>query len=235
MGVQPFILPRSSQGRLSGPSGLRNAVRNAVRKSVRNPVGKPIGKPVRKSIKSAVERTASPKTQSGVTLLELVIVIFLFGIIGIVALSRTMGANTFNQLIARDQIISVARIAQNVRIGRAPVSFSITPNVGGDLLAISASHDGGVFSAVTVNAADVVIRADINQLMSCAATDGATLVTNANPLVFTYDALGELGVSGVTGSTGAVTSAARICINGDPAMSICVASSGYAYAGDCDG
>jgi type II secretory pathway pseudopilin PulG len=230
MGVQPFILPRSSQGRLSGPGGVTSAVRKSV--------GKPIGKSIGKSIESGrkrVERTASPKTQSGVTLLELVIVIFLFGIIGIVALSRTMGANTFNQLIARDQIISVARIAQNVRIGRAPVSFSITPNVGGDLLAISASHDGGVFSAVTVNAADVVIRADINQSASCAATDGATLVTNANPLVFTYDALGELGVSGVMGSTGAVTSAARICINGDPAMSICVASSGYAYVGDCDG
>ncbi len=227
MGVQPFILPRSSQGRLSGPSGVTNAVRKSV--------GKPIGKSIGKSIESAVKRTASPKTQLGVTLLELVIVISLFGIVGIVALSRTMGANTFNQLIARDQIISVARIAQNVRIGRAPVSFSITPNVGGDLLAISASHDGGVFSAVTVNAADVVIRADINQSMSCAATDGATLVTNANPLVFTYDALGELGVSGVMGSTGAVTSAARICINGDPAMSICVASSGYAYVGDCDG
>jgi type II secretory pathway pseudopilin PulG len=227
MGVQPFILPRSSQGRLSGPSGVTNAVRKSV--------GKPIGKSIGKSIESAVKRTASPKTQLGVTLLELVIVISLFGIVGIVALSRTMGANTFNQLIARDQIISVARIAQNVRIGRAPVSFSITPNVGGDLLAISASHDGGVFSAVTVNAADVVIRADINQSMSCAATDGATLVTNANPLVFTYDALGELGVSGVMGSTGAVTSAARICINGDPAMSICIASSGYAYAGDCDG
>ena len=231
MGVQPFILPRSSQSRLSGPGG----VTSAVRKSVGKPIGKPIGKSIGKSIESAVERTASPKTQSGVTLLELVIVISLFGIVGIVALSRTMGANTFNQLIARDQIISVARIAQNVRIGRAPVSFSITPNVGGDLLAISASHDGGVFSAVTVNAADVVIRADINQSMSCAATDGATLVTNANPLVFTYDALGELGVSGVMGSTGAVTSAARICINGDPAMSICVASSGYAYVGDCDG
>ena len=227
MGVKPFILPRSSQGRPSGPSGVTNAVRKSV--------GKPIVKSIGKSIESAGERTASPKTQSGVTLLELVIVIFLFGIIGIVALSRTMGANTFNQLIARDQIISVARIAQNVRIGRAPVSFSITPNVGGDLLAISASHDGGVFSAVTVNAADVVIRADINQSMSCAATDGATLVTNAYPLVFTYDALGELGVSGVMGSTGAVTSAARICINGDPAMSICIASSGYAYAGDCDG
>jgi|GEM_PF-760800 len=231
MGVQPFILPRSSQGRLSGPGG----VTSAVRKSVGKPIGKSIGKSIEIAVESSVERMASPKTQSGVTLLELVIVIFLFGIIGIVALSRTMGANTFNQLIARDQIISVARIAQNVRIGRAPVSFSITPNFSGDLLAISASHDGGVFSAVTVNAADVVIRADINQSASCAATDGATIVTNANPLVFTYDALGELGVSGVMGSTGAVTSAARICINGDPAMSICVASSGYAYVGDCDG
>lgn len=199
------------------------------------PINLPISRHIRLSGRNAVDTSVFLKTQAGVTLLELVIVIFLFGVIGIVALSRTMGANTFNQLIARDQIISVARIAQNVRLGRAPVDFSITPTAGGDLLTISASHNGGVFSAVTVNAADVVIRADINQSASCAATDGATLVTNANPLVFTYDALGELGVSGVMGSTGAVTSAARICINGDPAMSICVASSGYAYVGDCDG
>lgn len=175
------------------------------------------------------------KAQEGVTLLELVIVIFLFGIIGIVALSRTMGSNSFNQLAARDQIVSVARIAQNVRMGRAPITFSITPNAAGDLLSIAASHNGDVFSAVTVNAADVAIRADINETASCASTDGATLVTNANPLVFTYDALGELGVSGVTGSTGTVTSAARICINSNAVMSVCVASSGYAYAGDCDG
>ena len=181
-------------------------------------------------------RILSPrKAQEGVTLLELVIVIFLFGIIGIVALSRTMGSNSFNQLVARDQIVSVARIAQNVRMGRAPITFSITPNAAGDLLSIAASHNGDVFSAVTVNAADVAIRADINETASCASTDGATLVTNANPLVFTYDALGELGVSGVTGSTGTVMSAARICINSNAVMSVCVSSSGYAYAGDCDG
>ena len=223
MEVPPVNLPIRSHGYLSG----RGAVGSAVGSAVDSTVGS--------KVDSTVGSTTYPKTQSGVTLVELIIVIFLFGVIGIVALSRTMGANTFNQLIARDQIISVARIAQNVRLGRAPVSFSITPNVGGDLLAISASHGGGVFSTVTVNAVDVVIRADINQSMSCAVTDGATLVTNTNPLMLTYDALGELGVSGVTGSTGAVTSAARICINGDPAMSICVASSGYAYVGNCDG
>lgn len=175
------------------------------------------------------------KAQAGVTLLEFVIVIFFFGIIGIVALSRTMGSNSFNQLVARDQIISVARLAQNVRIGRAPVTLLITPSSAGDLLAIEASHDGGVFSAVTVNASDVVIRADINQIASCSSTDGASLVTFDNPLVFTYGALGELGVSGVTGSTGVVTSSARICINSDAVMSICVGSSGYSYVGDCDG
>ena len=73
MGVQPFILPRSSQGRLSGPGG----VTSAVRKSVGKPIGKSIGKSIEIAVESAVERTASPKTQSGVTLLELVIVFFL--------------------------------------------------------------------------------------------------------------------------------------------------------------
>ncbi|MDF1766943.1 MAG: type II secretion system protein [Gammaproteobacteria bacterium] len=172
--------------------------------------------------------------QRGMTLFELIIVIFLFGIIGVTALPRLLGSNTFNQIVVRDQIVSVARVAQNARLGRAPISLTIQPNVDGSTLAISAAHGGTVLQTSSVDAEDVILRADINETASCASSDGATLVTNTNPLTFNFTALGELGVSGVAGSTGLVTSAARICVNGDASMSVCISASGFASIGDCD-
>lgn len=170
----------------------------------------------------------------GATLIELVLVIFLFGVIGVVALSRVLGDSTFDQIVVRDQFVAMARFAQNARLGRAPISLTLQPSVSGDQITLTAAHGSTTLSTATVDSANVTLRADINETASCGVTDGASVVSNANPLVFSYEPLGDLGVSGVTGGTGTVLSAARLCINANPAMSVCVAQSGYAAVGDCD-
>jgi prepilin-type N-terminal cleavage/methylation domain-containing protein len=174
------------------------------------------------------------RRQRGVTLFELIIVIFLFGVIGVVATSRILSANTFNELLVRDQIISLARVAQQSRLGRAPISLSLQPSADTRQLTVRATHGSEVLRSVTLNSADVSLRADINNTASCAATPGAASITSANPLTISYNALGSLGVSGVTGSTGAVSSAMRVCINSKAEMSVCISATGLAYAGKCD-
>ena len=73
------------------------------------------------------------RIQLGFTVIELVIVIVILSIISIVTMSRIIGGNSFNAIIVRDQVISLARTAQQNAIGRTNVSMTITPNVGGDL------------------------------------------------------------------------------------------------------
>ena len=70
---------------------------------------------------------------SGFTLVEIIITIVLVATVSMVAMSRLVEGNGFNAIIVRDQIISLARTAQQNALGRTNVSMTITPNVGGDL------------------------------------------------------------------------------------------------------
>ena len=174
------------------------------------------------------------RIQLGFTVIELVIVILILSVISIVTMSRIIGGNSFNAIIVRDQVISLARTAQQNAIGRTTVSMTITPNVGGDSVTIVTSYAGGNIVSSTTPLDNVSLSGDINNTASCAVTSGVDAITNAAPLTLTFGELGDLGVSGVTGSTGAVTSAVRICLNDTASESVCVSPSGFAYAGDCD-
>lgn len=168
------------------------------------------------------------------TIVELVLVIIIISIIGMVTMSRIIGGDSFNAIIVRDQIISLARTAQQNSLGRANVSMTITPNVGGDSVTIVTTDGGGNIESFAVSLDSVSLSGDINDTDSCSVTSGVDAITNATPMTLTFGELGDLGVSGVTGSTGAVTSALRICLNDTASESICVSPSGFAYAGDCD-
>ena len=65
--------------------------------------------------------------------MEIIITIVLVATVSMVAMSRLVEGNGFNAIIVRDQIISLARTAQQNALGRTNVSMTITPNVGGDL------------------------------------------------------------------------------------------------------
>lgn len=170
----------------------------------------------------------------GFTVIETVIAIVLVGILSAVTISRFLQSDTYNPSIARDQIISLSRSAQQKAISRADVTLTIQP-VGNQLEIRLADGDGEIESA-TVDNASLILRGDVNELDGCEVTDGVDLITNAAPFVLEYDELGDLLRGGVTGSTGypvAVSTGARICLNADAAMSICWSAAGYAYIGDC--
>lgn len=173
----------------------------------------------------------------GFTIVELVIVIFVLGVISATAMSRFSDENAFTGLVVRDQIISQARRAQQGSFGRANMSMVFTPNLAGteatiEVLQAAASD---ALSSVTIPIDSLTLTGDTNVTTSCTAAGVG--ITNSNPFTLTFGELGDLvASSGVAGaaSYGAPTTAVRFCVNEDINYSVCVSPAGFAYAGDCD-
>lgn len=171
----------------------------------------------------------------GFTLVEIVIVILILAIISAVFMARLGGANTFNGLVVRDQIIALTRIAQQSSFGRSGVTMTFTPNPAGDEATIVAEETNGVIEQVIVPITSLSLAGDIDETDSCGSTFGGDAINSSNPLTITFGALGTIvASSGVGTSAGAVNTALRFCVNNDPALSVCFAPSGFAYIGDCD-
>lgn len=165
----------------------------------------------------------------GFSIIEIVVVLVILGVVSVAITSRVLRADTYNAAIARDQVISLARTAQQKAIGRNDVSLSIQG--AGNNFEIRVSDSTGVIESSRVARSSVDVQADVNQLSGCAALAGNT-VTDVTSFVLRYTELGDLLEGGVGGTAG-ITTGARVCINNDPAMSVCVSAAGYAYAGDC--
>lgn len=172
--------------------------------------------------------------ESGFSIVELVVVIAILSIISVVAMSRFSRGNAFEGVIVRDQIISLARTAQQNSFGRADVVMTIQPTGGGDL-EIETTADGTTVEKITTSMSALSLTGDRNVTTSCSPGGGGSAITNANPMIFTFGELGDIASpSGVSGSAGDVNSGLRVCINNDANLSVCVSPSGFAYIGDCD-
>jgi MSHA pilin protein MshC len=186
-------------------------------------------------------KTSKCRNPNGFTIVEIVIVLVIVSILAATVFTRFLDNDTFNSIIVRDQIISMARIAQQASLGRADVSLTITPTAP-DSVTIDVSEVGGSIQSVVLDLSGVSLRGDINTLVSnqtpsCAASGGINPIAALTPMTINFDELGDLAASGVTGATGAITSALRICLNNDANVntdSVCVSPAGFAYAGSCD-
>lgn len=175
------------------------------------------------------------RPRDGFTLVEVMITILLIGIVSAFAVSRLISSDTFNASITRDAIISSARSAQQKAIGRSAVVLTLTPS--GDTLEMEIEDENGNVQSSSAPIGDLVLSGDVNELDSCSVTPGGEAITASSPMVIGFDALGNLEEGGVQGAPGypeTVSGGMRICINNDPASSLCLSAAGYAYAGDCD-
>lgn len=170
-------------------------------------------------------------TTQGFTVIEVVIVILVVGIVSAVAMVRAMRSDVYNAAITRDQIVSMARSAQQKAIGRSDVELVLQPI--GNILHLRILDSSGEVQASTSPLASVGLRADINQLASCNVLAGASEVTPGSPFVLRYNYLGDLLEGGPSGGEASVSTGARMCINGDSSMSVCLSAVGFAYVGDC--
>ncbi|ALO45165.1 prepilin-type N-terminal cleavage/methylation domain-containing protein [Pseudohongiella spirulinae] len=173
-------------------------------------------------------------SNAGFSLVELVIVIVLVGIIAAVTLSRLLRSDTYDAIIARDQIVSLSRAAQQKALGRNDIELTITPS--GNTLSINIEDSTGPVQSAQFDSRNVSFSGDVNELDGCGVTPGADVVSGVAPFVLRYDSLGDLMEGGVTGAAGfpvGITRGARLCVNNDPAMSVCWSAAGYAYVGDC--
>ncbi|MDP1930576.1 MAG: hypothetical protein Q8L60_03860 [Gammaproteobacteria bacterium] len=171
-------------------------------------------------------------------MVELIIAIIVMGIIGAIAMSRILNANAFNVITAREQIVSVLRMAQQRAIGHEDVVFTLRP-VADELVITLEASGFDIIDPVRTPLATVGIRSDSNNLTSCSTPpDPANAITNLKPLIVEFDALGDLKNGGVVDGAPtyptSITTGMRICLNNDPLMSICVSAAGFAYVGDCD-
>lgn len=171
----------------------------------------------------------------GFTLIEIIVVIVTITIISSVVMSRLSDANSFNGIVLRDQIISLARTAQQSSLGRADVELTITPSPSGSDVLIEAKAGASVIESATTSMRSLSVKGDVNNTASCSG-GGANTLSNSTPLRIAIEALGDLGDSGVVGAgyPSTVSSAVRICINDEPTFSVCISPAGFAYVGDCD-
>ena len=187
-------------------------------------------------MKRDVSRAAATKlhTAGGFTIIEIIVVLAVVGILSAMVMSRFLRSDSYNAIIARDQVVSMARAAQQKALGRDDIELTITPS--GNNLDIDISDSTGSVQAASVSVRSVSFSGDVDELDSCASTAGADPVTGAAPFVLRFDRLGDLQEGGVTGATGfpaTVSSGARLCINNTAVMSVCWSAAGYAYPGDC--
>jgi prepilin-type N-terminal cleavage/methylation domain-containing protein len=175
---------------------------------------------------------------SGFSIIELVITLVIVGIVAAIAGSRMLNSDAYNIIAAREQIVSSLRMAQQRAIGHEDVVLTLQPS-GNNLTISLAAGAVALMSPVSTPLAGVSVRADLDTLNSCSTPPAAdNELTALKPLHVAYDALGDLRNSGVVDGTpgypAPVSTGLRICLNNDPAMSICVSAVGFAYVGDCD-
>lgn len=170
--------------------------------------------------------------------MELVIAILIVGIVAAITTSRLIGRNAFDIIVAREEIVSVLRMAQQRAIGHQDVVVTLQPN-GDDLVISLEDSVGALINPVTTTLPAGLLSADVDVLTSCSTpSDANNVLTDSKPLIVEFDALGDLLIGGVVTGTPPhpvdVTTGMRICLNNDPAMSICISAAGFAYTGECD-
>lgn len=166
----------------------------------------------------------------GFTIIELVFVVLILGIVSAFAMARILRGDSLDSAVVSDQLIAMARLAQQKAIGHSDVQLRVEPD--GSSLVISVSDNNGLLESSSVPVAGVSLYADVNQQTACSNPPLAGLISNNNPLLINYDSLGDLESGGV-GAPAEIDSGARICLSPDTNLSICISDAGFAYRGAC--
>ncbi|VAW92075.1 hypothetical protein MNBD_GAMMA22-2334 [hydrothermal vent metagenome] len=146
-------------------------------------------------------------------MIELIVIIVLIAILSAVILPRLGTRSTFDERIFRDEVINVARYAQQLAMMRGrnyTVRFhldNVSQNYGIDI-----RQGTGAYSWLThANSEPFPISYPNN------------IITSPATIVLSFDALGNI-VGGVSQA---------ITITGDASSNLCIDASGFAHLGVC--
>jgi len=152
----------------------------------------------------------SNKSETGFTLIELVMVIVLIGIMSYGAASLFASRDAYSGFIAKDQLISSALLAQQVALGMSATPNPVSLSVGID------GSDQWAFVLTKVGEPAITVTQDPSG--SSLVIDGVTITTGSSQL-FTWDSNANLS----SGNNHEVR------FVGDTTYRVCFSSAGYAY------
>lgn len=146
---------------------------------------------------------------AGFTLVELILVIALLGILSAVAIAQFGSTQTYHDQQLKDQLISIARVAQQTALNRHDQSVTYEISRPGDW-ALTVKANGQILKQQRVERSSARLFAP-----------GGAEITSTAPYEISYDNLGNL-------ASGAV---ANLNFKKDPAQHFfCISVAGYAYS-----
>lgn len=149
-------------------------------------------------------------TQTGFTLIELVMVIVLLGILSLGVSGLFSSKSSYAEFIAKEQLIAQGLLAQQMAFGMSavtnPVSLSISKSAGGETS----------FTLTKVGQTPITELLDAS--LNSPLVDGSAL-TNSSSATFTWNSKAELSDN----TNHSVT------FVGDTSYRVCFSSSGYVY------
>lgn len=163
----------------------------------------------------------------GFTLIELVAVIVIIGTLAAVTLARFAAQDPYDAVILRDQIVAMARAAQQRSLGHADVRLILQPQ--DKMLQMRIEDANGVLQSTEVPLRAMALGGKVNAVDSCAVSGGRA-ITDSAPFTLEYRLPGDL----VQADGQSVATQAHLCLQEDPTLSICIAATGFAHAGDCE-
>lgn len=152
-------------------------------------------------------------SQTGFTIIELIMVIVLIGILSVGARSLFFSRDSYAGFLARDQLVSAALLAQQQALGMSAVTDPVTlvvANTGTDWT-FTVTKSGGVRSYLFTQESGA----------STLTVDGTALASGASQ-TFTWDGQGNM-----SNNTGHV-----FLFAGEYSWRACLSASGYAWASD---
>lgn len=164
---------------------------------------------------------------AGFTLIELIMVIVLISVISALGIGLIPSAQNYKSPLFTDQLLNALRTSQRIALLRENPS---------DALSLNISRDSSEFHLQIMQSGSQVDLISIEHggaMLAFSNTDFTTpcanLVATALPVVIYFNGAGDLTDASRVQSNLNL----RVCIIASPARDLCIAPSGYAYAGSC--
>lgn len=154
---------------------------------------------------------SSPHPQAGFTLIELIIVLLILGVLSAIGISLFANSGNYATLLARDQFIASALLAQKRALANTDDSNPVTLTLEQDADEWRFLISQGTFSFTARNA---------DRKNTQLTIDGSAATNSQN---FTFDRRGRVGSNIQLGFSG----------NGSSHLA-CLGSTGFSYTGSCE-